>query len=99
MEILNRIPVTYFETIGTFVGLFACSMIAIQVLREWRLKSPSSLSLGYLIGWILIFFFWWLYGLRFNTFAILVSNGIAMTLQILLLVVVLRKRRRTTLQP
>lgn len=96
MELLNRIPVSYFETVGTFVGLFACSMIALQVIREWRIKSPSSLSLGYLIGWILIFFFWWLYGIRFNTFAILVSNAIAMTLQTILLVVVLRKRKRSS---
>ncbi|MCB0602396.1 MAG: hypothetical protein KDC28_14260 [Saprospiraceae bacterium] len=96
MELLNRIPVSYFETVGTFVGLFACSMIALQVIREWRIKTPSSLSLGYLIGWILIFFFWWLYGIRFNTFAILVSNAIAMTLQTILLVVVLRKRKRSS---
>ncbi|HQU55071.1 MAG: hypothetical protein H6561_12335 [Lewinellaceae bacterium] len=96
MDLLDRIPVTYFETVGTFVGLFACSMIALQVVREWRLKTPSSLSLGYLVGWILIFFFWWLYGIRFNTFAILVSNAIATTLQILLLIVVLRKRKRSS---
>ena len=96
MDLLDRIPVTYFETVGTFVGLFACSMIALQVVREWRLKTPSSLSLGYLVGWILIFFYWWLYGIRFNTFAILVSNAIATTLQILLLIVVLRKRKRSS---
>ncbi|HPG08488.1 MAG TPA: hypothetical protein P5275_08440 [Saprospiraceae bacterium] len=96
MDLLDRIPVTYFETVGTFVGLFACSMIALQVVREWRLKTPSSLSLGYLVGWILIFFFWWLYGIRFNTFAILVSNAIATTLQTILLIVVLRKRKRSS---
>lgn len=94
MDFLDFIPKSYFEVLGTLVGMFACSMVAYQAINEWRLKQPSSMSVPYLIGWIMIFAFWTLYGIRSRTLAIMLSNGIATALQVLLTLIVLNKAKK-----
>ena len=93
MEVLNHIPASIFETIGIIAGLTACFTVAAQVRKEYFNKMPSSLSLVFLIGWVFIYSFWFLYGIRFGALAIWLTNGIAVVLQILLFMVVIRKRK------
>ena len=93
MDFLDFIPVYVFETVGFIAGFFASIVISIQVWREYKSKEESSLSLGYVIGWGLIFLFWGLYGVRFDAVAIYVSNAIAIIIQTILLVVIMRKRK------
>lgn len=95
MDFLDFIPKTYFEILGTVVGMFACAMVGYQAWNEWRIKHHSSMSITYLLGWAFIFLFWTLYGVRSRTFAIFVSNGIATVLQILLTLIVLNKIKNT----
>lgn len=92
MDLLFQIPESIFETFGVIFGFCGCLVIAIQVYKEYRSKIPSSLSMGFLIGWIFIYLFWALYGLRFGTLALWLSNCIAVIIQTTLLVIVLRKR-------
>ncbi len=92
MNFLHAIPETVFETIGIFAGLSACFVVGIQVWKEYKSKMPSSLSLTFAYGWIFIYAFWGLYGLRFDTVALWLTNGIAFLLQIALCVIVVKKR-------
>lgn len=91
MELLNNIPTSAFETAGLIVGLGANFVIAIQVYKEYKSKEKSSLSMGYVLGWLLIFVFWFFYGLRFSAIAITISNGLATLIQSILLFIVYKK--------
>ena len=91
MNFLDFIPVSAFEAMGIVAGLSACFVVSVQVRKEYISKSPSSLSKVFLFGWLLIYMFWGLYGIRFEAVALWLTNGIAFILQILLCIVVLKK--------
>jgi uncharacterized protein with PQ loop repeat len=91
MTFLDFIPATIFETIEIIAGLSACFVLFIQLYKEFKSDEKSSLSMVFVVGWIFIFFFWALYGIRFYALAIWMTNSIAFLLQIALLIVV-RKR-------
>jgi uncharacterized protein with PQ loop repeat len=94
MGFLENIPANVFETAGLIVGIGANIVISIQVFKEYKSSEASSLSLGYVIGWWLIFLFWLLYGLRFDALAITISNGLATLIQTILILVVVKKKKR-----
>ncbi len=93
MNFLEVVPESIFESIGIFAGLSACVVVGIQVLKEYKSKMPSSLSLSFVYGWIFIYAFWALYGIRFEAVALWLTNAIALVLQIALCVVVIKKRK------
>jgi hypothetical protein len=66
------------------MGLVACGSIASQLVHELASRAPSSLSRPFLLGFALVYGFWFLYGLRFRRVAIWLSNGVAVVLQLLL---------------
>ncbi len=88
---LSKIPESTFEATGVCVGFVGPVLITLQLHAEWMNKSPSSLSPGYLAGFLLVYFFWFLYGLRFHRYAVWIGNLIGVILQICLLIVVLLK--------
>lgn len=92
MGFLDFIPADIFEMIGILAGLTACAAVAIQMVKELRDKKPSSLALSYVIGWLFIFLFWLLYGIRFRAMALWLTNSIAVVLQSGLIFAVFRKR-------
>jgi uncharacterized protein with PQ loop repeat len=94
MDFLDSIPTSYFETAGLIVGLGANVVISLQVFKEFKSDQKSSLSLGYVVGWWLIFIFWFLYGLRFDALAITISNGLALIIQSILIFAVVQKSRK-----
>ena len=61
-------------------------------VKEWRDKKPSSLAITYVAGWLIIFSFWLLYGIRFRAVALWLTNSIAVVLQLALLIAVFSKR-------
>ena len=85
---LRKIPDRYFEAAGTVFGLVACLSIASQVWAEWSTDKPSTLSITYALGFLVIFAFWTLYGVRFRRAALWITNGIAVATQTLLLIVI-----------
>ena len=93
MTFLDFISDALFETIGIMAGLSACIVLFIQLYKEFKSEEKSSLSMVFVVGWIFIFFFWALYGIRFHAIAIWMTNGIAFLLQIALLIIVRRKNR------
>jgi uncharacterized protein with PQ loop repeat len=93
MGILDNISTEIFETAGLIVGLGANIVIGFQVYKEYKSSQVSSLSLTYVVGWWLIFVFWFFYGLRFDAIAITISNGLAATIQTILIIVVTKKNR------
>ena len=94
MNFLDSISTDFFETAGLLVGLGANIVIALQVYKEYKSTQQSSLSYGYVIGWWLIFVFWFFYGVRFDAMAITISNGLASVIQTILLLVVIRKKSK-----
>ncbi len=95
MDFLDGLSPNFFETSGLIVGISANVIIGIQVYKEYKSAQVSSLSLGYVTGWLFIFIFWFLYGIRFDAKAITISNALAASIQSLLLVVVIRKNHQT----
>jgi hypothetical protein len=88
---LNRIPEKYFEIAGTVFGLLASVTIATQVYAEYTTDMPSTVSVIYVLGFLVIFLFWTIYGLRFKRPALWITNGIAVLMQAVLLLVILLK--------
>jgi hypothetical protein len=88
---LNRIPEKYYEIAGTGFGLLASVSIATQIYAEYSTDTPSTVSPLYLSGFLVIFMFWTIYGLRFKRAALWLTNGIAVVMQALLLLVILLK--------
>ena len=80
---VDRIADAHWERVGLVVGLLACVSIASQLIHELS-PAPSSLSRPFLLGFALVYAFWFLYGLRFRRVAIWLSNGVAVVLQLLL---------------
>ena len=92
MDFLDFVPANIFEALGTMAGLTSCAVIAVQLIKEWHDKKPSSLAMIYTVGWLLVFVFWTLYGIRFRALAIWLTNAIAFALQLGLLIIVLNKK-------
>lgn len=86
---LSRIPASFFEAAGTVAGLLCSLTIVAQVYAEWRSAAPSTLSPPYVLGFMMVFLFWTLYGIRFKRMALWLTNGIALVIQTLLLIVVI----------
>lgn len=79
------------DNLGVVFGFIACSAIARQVVHEWRIPEQSSVSLWFVVGFLLVYLFWFLYGLRFARRGIWLPNAIASGLQIVLMVIVVGK--------
>lgn len=91
MNFLNSISPAVFEAIGTLAGLAACTVLLIQIIKEYKNPEKSSMSMAFIVGWIFIYLFWELYGIRFNAIAMYITNAIAIVLQVTLLIIVKRK--------
>lgn len=89
--ILSKVPDKYFEVAGTVFGCLASVAIAAQVHAERSSNKPSTMSTAYAVGFLAIFAYWTVYGLRFNRVAIWLTNGIAVCMQTVLLVTILLK--------
>jgi uncharacterized protein with PQ loop repeat len=81
---LEKIGDAHWERLGLAMGLLACASITSQLVHELSSRTPSSLSLPFLLGFAFVYTFWFLYGLRFRRVAIWLSNGVAGILQLLL---------------
>lgn len=88
---LSKISENTFEATGVCVGFVGPVLIALQLHAEWINTAPSSLSVGYLAGFLMIYIFWFLYGLRFQRLAVWLGNLIGVVLQALLLALALIK--------
>ena len=91
---MDSVPERVFEVVGILVGLATCLVILFQFIKELRDPSPSSMGVTYVIGWLFIFIFWFMYGVRFHAMAIILTNSVATVLQMGLLAVVFHKRKK-----
>jgi hypothetical protein len=89
--ILSKIPETIFEIGGTAVGFFCSVLIAFQIHSELQTTGATTLSPLYVSGFLLIFLFWLLYGIKFKRIAMWLTNTLAAVLQGILLAIVLLK--------
>ena len=88
---LTSISDAAWDNVGILIGCLAAASIMVQILHEWQTPGPSSVSLGFVGGFFLVYFFWFLYGVRFQRRGIWLSNAVAACLQIVFGVVVLLK--------
>ena len=89
--VLARIPDRWFEISGICVGFIGWASIASQIVKELNTPGPSSLAVLNIVGFLIIFSFWLVYGLRFRRFAVWFPNVVAILLQATLLVILLGK--------
>lgn len=87
--ILSKIPERLFEIAGVGIGFIGPVLITLQIRTEWLSRTPSSLSPGYVAGFLLVYFFWFLYGVRFKRIAVWFGNLLGVILQTILLFLVL----------
>lgn len=90
--VLDRIDAAVFERFGTLIAGVGCLAIAAQCVSEWRTPGPGSLSPVHVVGYLVLFGFWVLYGLRFRRPAIWIGNLVAVALQGTLLAIWLGKQ-------
>jgi len=76
---------------GVGIGFISPVLIGLQIRAEWTRTTPSTLSLAYLIGFLVIFIFWFLYGIRFQRTAVWFGNAMGTVLQTILIGIVLFK--------
>ena len=88
---LQAMSDTAWDNLGVLIGGLACATIGHQVLYEWRAQAPSSVSIWFVGGFLVIYLFWFLYGVRFNRRGIWLPNAIAAILQVLFAAVILTK--------
>jgi hypothetical protein len=79
------------DNLGIGFGAFACVTIFRQIVHEWRIPEPSSVSLWFVGGFFVTYLFWFFYGLKFARRAIWLPNGVAAALQIVFALVILSK--------
>jgi uncharacterized protein with PQ loop repeat len=79
------------DNLGVLVGVLACGTIGYQVLHEWRSPASSSVSIWFVAGFLVVYVFWFFYGVRFGRRGIWLANALAAVLQILFAAVVLAK--------
>jgi uncharacterized protein with PQ loop repeat len=88
---LEAISDTAWDKLGILVGCLACGTIGYQVLHEWRTAASSSVSISFVVGFLFVYAFWFMYGIRFGRHGIWLPNAVAATLQILFALVILTK--------
>lgn len=79
------------DNLGVLVGVLACGTIGYQVLHEWRTPVPSSVSIWFVAGFLLVYVFWFFYGIRFGRRGIWLPNAVAAILQVMFAAAVLAK--------
>ena len=88
---LAAIPDRVWDNLGVLFGVLACGTIGYQVLHEWRTSVPSSVSIWFVVGFLLVYVFWFFYGIRFGRRGIWLPNAVAAVLQVLFAAAVLAK--------
>ena len=79
------------DNLGVLVGVLACGTIGYQVFHEWRTPAPSSVSIWFVVGFLFVYLFWFLYGVRFGRRGIWLPNAVATVLQIAFAAAILAK--------
>lgn len=88
LQRFRETPDKKWDIAGVIFGGIGCFSILGQLLNELHLEGETSLSLSFLLGYIAVFCFWFLYGLRFNRPAIIITNAACLVLQLGLFLVV-----------
>lgn len=79
----------YWDLAGIIFGGVGCLAILGQLLNEMSRTGETSLSMSFVVGYVVVFAFWLLYGLRFKRPAIILTNSICFLLQTGLLLVII----------
>jgi len=90
-KLINTIQVgsdKQWDIAGTIFGLVGSLAILSQLLSEFGRQVPSTLSFGFVFGFLMVYGFWLFYGLRFKRPALIISNIIAFSLQFTLLITI-----------
>jgi hypothetical protein len=88
---LQRISDRAWDNLGVGFGVVACGVIAHQVVHEWRTPGPSSVSIWFVAGFLGVYLFWFLYGVRFRRRGIWLPNAMAAVLYVVFAAIVLMK--------
>jgi MtN3 and saliva related transmembrane protein len=81
--------------LGLAAGAFTTVAFVPQVIRTWRLKSASDLSLAMISLNATGIFLWMIYGLYVRSLPIIVANLVTFILICLVLILAVKHRRAT----
>ncbi|KZN29072.1 hypothetical protein [Pseudoalteromonas luteoviolacea] len=79
----------YWDVAGILFGAIAGIALLGQLFNEMERQGDSTLSMTFLFGYVVVFSFWLLYGVRFKRPAIIVTNLACLILQSWIVIVVL----------
>ena len=82
---------TAWDNLRVLFGGLGCATTGHQILHEWRTPAPSSVSIWFVVGFLFIYVFWFLYGVRFSRRGIWLPNALAACLQVPFAVITLTK--------
>lgn len=91
VRLLSAVSDRAWEVAGMVFGAIGAVSIGYQILHELRTPGRSSVSVWFVAGFLSIYVFWLLYGIRFRRPAIWLSNAAASALQLILGAVVILK--------
>lgn len=89
----GQVPELWINIVGT--GAAVCSMVSFtpQILKIWREKDASSVSLRMFLLTVTGFVLWTTYGILLGSWPITVSNAVCLTLSGVILWLKLKFRR------
>ncbi|KZN40803.1 MULTISPECIES: hypothetical protein [Pseudoalteromonas] len=79
----------YWDFAGILFGGIGAFALLGQLLNEINRHGESTLSMTFLFGYVVVFMFWLLYGVRFKRPAIVLTNLACLALQSMIVVVVI----------
>ncbi|KZN57835.1 hypothetical protein [Pseudoalteromonas luteoviolacea] len=79
----------HWDVAGILFGAIAGIALLGQLITEMNRHGESTLSMTFLFGYVVVFGFWLLYGMRFKRPAIIVTNAVCLFLQSWIAIVVL----------
>ena len=85
---------TVLDGVGTAAAICTTISFVPQLLRVWKRKSASDISLVMFLLFNLGLSLWLLYGIGIHSFPMIAANAVTLTLALLILVLKLRYERR-----
>jgi len=84
------VEISWVSLIGSVAGISTTSAFLPQVIRAWRTRSTSDISLGMFLLTVFGLFLWLVYGLALNDWPLIGTDAVSLVLAITVLGLKLR---------
>jgi MtN3 and saliva related transmembrane protein len=84
------VEISWVSLIGSVAGIATTSAFLPQVIRAWRTRSTSDISLGMFLLTVFGLFLWLVYGLALNDWPLIGTDAVSLVLAVTVLGLKLR---------